>query len=127
MVLDVKSRLIRNEYVAPLLWCPTAIFTCPIQLSSYVRWGQRHTNNRSPCEQSSFMQSARDSLSGYGPSCSSRELRRQLPRCYCPPASGTFQQVVIVCRCGDSPASRPTSSTGVLIPLVMIPQPMMSL
>ncbi|GBL76726.1 hypothetical protein AVEN_53408-1 [Araneus ventricosus] len=29
----------------------------------------------------------------------------------------------IVCRCGDSPAYRPTFSTGVLIPLVMVPQP----
>ncbi|GBM21277.1 hypothetical protein AVEN_149864-1 [Araneus ventricosus] len=28
----------------------------------------------------------------------------------------TLQQVAIVCRCGDSPASRSTSSTGVLIP-----------
>ncbi|GBL94927.1 hypothetical protein AVEN_187446-1 [Araneus ventricosus] len=36
----------------------------------------------------------------------------------------TLQQVAIVCRCGDSPASRPMSSTGVLIPLVMVPQPM---
>ncbi|GBM12879.1 hypothetical protein AVEN_114961-1 [Araneus ventricosus] len=25
--LDVKSRLIRKEYVSPLLWCPTATFT----------------------------------------------------------------------------------------------------
>ncbi|GBM68737.1 hypothetical protein AVEN_272226-1 [Araneus ventricosus] len=29
-----------------------------------------------------------------------------------------------VCRCGGSPASRPTSSTGVLIHLLMVPQPM---
>ncbi|GBM07601.1 hypothetical protein AVEN_230035-1 [Araneus ventricosus] len=40
------------------------------------------------------------------------------------PASGTLQQVAIVGRCGDSPASRPTSFTGVSIPLVMVPQPM---
>ncbi|GBM80824.1 hypothetical protein AVEN_33431-1 [Araneus ventricosus] len=40
------------------------------------------------------------------------------------PASGTLQQVAIVCRCGDSQASRPTSSTGVLIHLVMVPQHM---
>ncbi|GBN89284.1 hypothetical protein AVEN_260432-1 [Araneus ventricosus] len=37
---------------------------------------------------------------------------------------GTLQQVAIVCRCGNSPASRPTSSTSVLIPLAMVPQPM---
>ncbi|GBN07334.1 hypothetical protein AVEN_96599-1 [Araneus ventricosus] len=70
IVLDVKSRLIRKEYVAPLLWCPTAIFTGPMQPRSDVRRGQRDTKNRSPCEQSSFMQSARHSLAGYGPSCS---------------------------------------------------------
>ncbi|GBL92298.1 hypothetical protein AVEN_35845-1 [Araneus ventricosus] len=122
IVLDVKSRLIRKKYVAPLLGCPTAMFTGPMQPRSDVRWGQRHTNNRSSCGQSSFMQSARHSL-GYGP-CSSRELQRQLPRCYCPPTSGTWQQVAIVCRCGDSPASRPTSFTGVSIPLVIVSQPM---
>ncbi|GBN51326.1 hypothetical protein AVEN_126119-1 [Araneus ventricosus] len=72
----------------------------------------------------SFMQDARYSLEGYEPSCSSGELRRYLSRCYCPPASGKLQQVAIVCHCGDSPASRPTSSTGVLIPLIMVPQPM---
>ncbi|GBM71712.1 hypothetical protein AVEN_83475-1, partial [Araneus ventricosus] len=37
--------------------------------------------------------------------------------------SGTLQQIAIVCRCGDSPATKPTSSTGVLIP-VTVPQPM---
>ncbi|GBN92540.1 hypothetical protein AVEN_53812-1 [Araneus ventricosus] len=42
----------------------------------------------------------------------------------CLPASCTLQQVEIVCRCGDSPASRPTSSSGGLIPLIMVPQPM---
>ncbi|GBN97768.1 hypothetical protein AVEN_160925-1 [Araneus ventricosus] len=66
------------EYLAPLLWCPTAMFMVPMQLRSDVRWRQRHTNNRSSCEQSSFMQSARHSLPGHGPYCSSRELRRQL-------------------------------------------------
>ncbi|GBM22426.1 hypothetical protein AVEN_221496-1 [Araneus ventricosus] len=66
------------------------------------------------------MQSARHSLAGHGPSCSSRGLRRQLVSS----GVGQLQQVAIVCRCGDSPASRPTSSTVVLIPLVMVPQPM---
>ncbi|GBM16612.1 hypothetical protein AVEN_88953-1 [Araneus ventricosus] len=81
IVLVVKSRLIGKEYVSPLLWCPTAVFAGPMQPLSDVRWGQRHANNRSSCEQSSFMQSARHSLAGYGPFCSSRELRRQLSRC----------------------------------------------
>ncbi|GBN14544.1 hypothetical protein AVEN_85879-1 [Araneus ventricosus] len=81
IVLDIKSGLNRKEYVAPLLWCPTAMFTGPMQPRSGVRWGQRHTNNRSSCEQFSFMQCARHSLAGYGPSCSSRELRRQLSSC----------------------------------------------
>ncbi|GBO08002.1 hypothetical protein AVEN_21440-1 [Araneus ventricosus] len=89
-----------------------------MQPRSDVRWRQRHTNNRLSCEQTSFMQSARHSLAGHGPSCSSREPRRQLV------SSGTFQQVAIVCRSGDSPASRPKSSTGGLLPLVMVPQPM---
>ncbi|GBL54311.1 hypothetical protein AVEN_166526-1 [Araneus ventricosus] len=80
IVLDLK-RLIRKEYLVPLLWCPTAMFTGPMQPRSDVHWGQRHTKNRSSCEQSSFMQSARHSLAGYGPSCSSTELRRQLSRC----------------------------------------------
>ncbi|GBL56698.1 hypothetical protein AVEN_248438-1 [Araneus ventricosus] len=79
----------------------------PIHTRFNVRWGQRHTNNRSSCEQSSFMQSARHSLAGYGPSCSSRELRLQLSRCLCSPASGTLQQVATVCRCGDPTAFRP--------------------
>ncbi|GBN96793.1 hypothetical protein AVEN_242419-1 [Araneus ventricosus] len=35
-----------------------------------------------------------------------------------------MQQVAIVCRCGDSLASRPKSSAGVLILFVMVPQPM---
>ncbi|GBM49717.1 hypothetical protein AVEN_206216-1 [Araneus ventricosus] len=35
-----------------------------------------------------------------------------------------LQQVAIVCRCGDSPVSRPTPSTGVFIPLVMVSHPM---
>ncbi|GBM90121.1 hypothetical protein AVEN_185857-1 [Araneus ventricosus] len=47
IVVDFKSRLIRNEYVAPLLWCSTAMFTGPIQQLFDVRWRQRHTNNRS--------------------------------------------------------------------------------
>ncbi|GBL81718.1 hypothetical protein AVEN_93494-1 [Araneus ventricosus] len=46
IVLDVKSKFIRRENVAPPLWCPTAMFTGPIQPRSDVRWGQRHTNNR---------------------------------------------------------------------------------
>ncbi|GBL73534.1 hypothetical protein AVEN_159516-1 [Araneus ventricosus] len=81
IVLDVKLRLIRKDYVVPLLWCPTAMFTGPMQPRSDVRWGQRYTNKRLSCKQSSFMQSARHSLAEYGPSCSSRELRRQLSRC----------------------------------------------
>ncbi|GBL76205.1 hypothetical protein AVEN_138002-1 [Araneus ventricosus] len=48
IVLDVKSRLIRKEYVAPLLWCPTAMFTGPVQPRSDVRWGQRPSNNSPP-------------------------------------------------------------------------------
>ncbi|GBO22327.1 hypothetical protein AVEN_36243-1 [Araneus ventricosus] len=75
------SRLIRKQCVTPLLWCPTAMLKGPIQPRSDVRWGQRHTYNRSSCEQSSFMQSALHSLEGYGLFCSSRELRRQLSRC----------------------------------------------
>ncbi|GBO40755.1 hypothetical protein AVEN_93318-1 [Araneus ventricosus] len=105
IILGVKSRLIRKEYVGPLLCCPTAKFTGPMQPRSDVRWRQRHTNNRSSSEQSSFMQSARHSLAGYGPSCCGRELRCPLIRYYCPPASGTLQQVAIVCRCGDSSSS----------------------
>ncbi|GBN49111.1 hypothetical protein AVEN_54368-1 [Araneus ventricosus] len=96
------------------------MFTDPMLPSYDVLWAQMHTNNRSSCEQSSFMQSARHSLAGYGPSYISREMRRQMY----PPASGTLQHVAIVCRCGYSPALRPTSSTGVLMPLVMTPQPM---
>ncbi|GBN07471.1 hypothetical protein AVEN_63512-1 [Araneus ventricosus] len=46
IVLDVKSRLIRKEYVASLLWCPTAMFTNPMQRRSDVRWGQRHTKQQ---------------------------------------------------------------------------------
>ncbi|GBO01657.1 hypothetical protein AVEN_30555-1 [Araneus ventricosus] len=93
-----------------------------MQPRSDVSWVQRHKNNRSSFEQSSFMQSSLYSLAAYGPSCSSRELRRQLSRCQCPPASATLQQVAIVCRCGDSPASRRTSSTGDLIILIMVLQ-----
>ncbi|GBN26424.1 hypothetical protein AVEN_55744-1 [Araneus ventricosus] len=66
--LDVKSRLIRKDYVTPLLWCPTAMFTGPMQPRSDMRWGQRHTNNRPSCEKSSFIQSERYSLAGYGSS-----------------------------------------------------------
>ncbi|GBM37923.1 hypothetical protein AVEN_72838-1 [Araneus ventricosus] len=96
-----------------------------MQPRSDVRRRQRYTNNRSSCEQSSFMQSARHSLAGHGPSCSSRELRRQLVLDLLVSSGvGQLQQVAIVCRCGDSPACRPTSSTVVLIPLVMAPQPM---
>ncbi|GBM34000.1 hypothetical protein AVEN_166433-1 [Araneus ventricosus] len=40
IVLDVKSRHIRKEYVAPLVWCPTAMFTGPMQPLSDVRWGK---------------------------------------------------------------------------------------
>ncbi|GBM57026.1 hypothetical protein AVEN_85498-1 [Araneus ventricosus] len=69
IVLDVESGLIRKDYVAPLLWCLTAMFTGLLLPGYDVRWGQMYTNNRSSCEQSSFMQSARHSLAGYGPSC----------------------------------------------------------
>ncbi|GBO00181.1 hypothetical protein AVEN_172953-1 [Araneus ventricosus] len=69
-----------------------------MQPRSDVRRRQRHINNRSSCEQSSFMQSARHSLAGYGLSCSSRELRCQL--------------------------SRYTRPQLALIPLVTVPQPM---
>ncbi|GBO20969.1 hypothetical protein AVEN_157875-1 [Araneus ventricosus] len=95
----------------------------PMQPRCDVLWEQRHTNSRSSCEQSSFMQFVQHSLAGYGLSWSSRELRRQLPHCYCPPASGTMQQVPIICHCGHSPASRSTFSTDVLIPSIMVPQP----
>ncbi|GBM53685.1 hypothetical protein AVEN_233659-1 [Araneus ventricosus] len=122
IVLDVKSRLIRKEYVAPLLWCPTAMFTGPMQPRSHMHWLQRHTNNRLSREQSSFKQFARHSLAGYGPSC--QQQRAATPAVALLVSSGTLQQVAIVCRCGDSPASTPLSSTGVLIPLLMVPQPM---
>ncbi|GBL86071.1 hypothetical protein AVEN_201819-1 [Araneus ventricosus] len=52
--LDVKSRLVHKQHVAPLLWCPTAMFTGPMQPRSDVRWGQRLRHNWSSCEQSSF-------------------------------------------------------------------------
>ncbi|GBN12619.1 hypothetical protein AVEN_12506-1 [Araneus ventricosus] len=67
--------------MAPLLWCPTAMFMQQLQCQcnrALTCAGDKGTNNRSSCEQSSFMQSARHSLAGHGPSCSSRELRRQL-------------------------------------------------
>ncbi|GBM51355.1 hypothetical protein AVEN_110808-1 [Araneus ventricosus] len=120
IVLDVKSRLIRKEYVAPLLWCPIAMFTGPMQPRSDVRWEQRHTNNRSSCEQSSFVQSARQSVAGYGPSCSSRAAT---PAAALLVSSGVWHIATgsDVCGCGDFQASRPTSSAGVLIPLVMVP------
>ncbi|GBM92299.1 hypothetical protein AVEN_259147-1 [Araneus ventricosus] len=57
------------------------VFTGQMQPRSDVCWGQRHANNRSSCEQLSFMQSVRHSLTGYGPSCSIRELRRQKSCC----------------------------------------------
>ncbi|GBO40055.1 hypothetical protein AVEN_242528-1 [Araneus ventricosus] len=41
IVLDAKSRLIRKEYVAPLLWCPIAMFKAPMQPRSDVRWGHK--------------------------------------------------------------------------------------
>ncbi|GBN89620.1 hypothetical protein AVEN_174525-1 [Araneus ventricosus] len=69
------------------------------------------------------MLSPRHSLALYR-LCACRELRRLLSHCWCFPESGTLQQVAIDCYCGDSPASRPTSSTGVLIPLVIVPQSM---
>ncbi|GBM18897.1 hypothetical protein AVEN_137270-1 [Araneus ventricosus] len=47
-------------------------------------------------------------------SCRAVSVLQRLPHC----------NIAIVCRCGDSPASRPTSCTGVLIPLLMVPQPM---
>ncbi|GBL89655.1 hypothetical protein AVEN_104612-1 [Araneus ventricosus] len=78
IVLDVKSKLICKQYVAPLLSYATAMFTGLVQPLSDVRWRQRHVKNRSSCEQSSFMHSARRNLAGYRPSCRSRELRRQL-------------------------------------------------
>ncbi|GBM03385.1 hypothetical protein AVEN_256924-1 [Araneus ventricosus] len=74
IVLDVKSRLVRKESVAPLLWCPTAMFTGPMQPLSDVRWGQRHRNRSSSYEQSSFRQSAPHRLAEYGPSCSNRAV-----------------------------------------------------
>ncbi|GBO38693.1 hypothetical protein AVEN_256314-1, partial [Araneus ventricosus] len=71
-----KPRLIRKEHGAPEHRSPTAMLTGPMQPRYDMCWGQRHTNNRSSYKQSSSMQSARHSLTGYGPSCSIRELRR---------------------------------------------------
>ncbi|GBL88217.1 hypothetical protein AVEN_117800-1 [Araneus ventricosus] len=122
IVLDVKSKLIRKEYIVPLLWYPTAMFTGPMQPRFDVRWGQRNTNNRWSCEQSSFTQSPRYSLARYGPFL--QQQRPATPAVALLMSSGVWHQVGNVCRCDDFPASRLTSSTGVLFPLVMVPQPM---
>ncbi|GBN28840.1 hypothetical protein AVEN_120509-1 [Araneus ventricosus] len=62
IVLGVKSRLIRKEYMASLLWCPTAMFTGPMQPRSDVRWRQRHTNDRPSWKSSSPSCSLRDTV-----------------------------------------------------------------
>ncbi|GBM45583.1 hypothetical protein AVEN_151963-1 [Araneus ventricosus] len=97
------------------------MFTGPMQPRSDVRWGLRHTNNRASCEQSSFMQSV---VAQFGSIWAFLQKQRSATQAVALLVSSGVWHIAIVCRCGDSPASRPTSSAGVLIPLVMVPQPM---
>ncbi|GBM17990.1 hypothetical protein AVEN_238389-1 [Araneus ventricosus] len=62
IVLDVKIETHPKRVRGPTAL--VSMFTGPMQLRSDVRWGQRHTNNRSSSEQTSFMQSARRTLTG---------------------------------------------------------------